>query len=140
MFLLEFNIMKIINEIHHDKIDLEMVVGGATIVSKSEKKKKNLELDLITRAPLPLFSQALWRDKSSPRHSCTMESTDDPLTDSQNPPTNTTTNTAAPTQTLVPQSQDTTQAATDHHEPHRGRKVQQNTAIQTFQQMFLQGN
>lgn len=69
-----------------------------------------------------------------------MERTDDPLTDSQTPPTNTTTNTAAPTQTLVPQSQDATQAATDHHEPHRGSKVQLNTGIQPLQEMFLLWN
>lgn len=68
---------------------------GDVTVSKSGKTKMKhciLMMSLITMPPsppLPLSPQALWRDKSPPRHSCTMESIDDPLTDSQKPSTNT---------------------------------------------------
>lgn len=90
--------------------------GGVT-VSKYEKYIQNktlhphYELDNHTTStsPPPCFlslssPQALWRDKSPPRHSCTMESIDDPLTDSQKPSTNTT-NTTLPPPTTPPQQQ-----------------------------------
>ena len=94
----------------------QIVDDGGKTVSKSASKKKqkknttlknkalhpHYELDNHTASPLSLSSlpfpplQALWRDKSPPRHSCTMESIDDPLTDSQKPSCNTT-NTTLPT-------------------------------------------
>lgn len=84
-----------------------------------------MKLSFITipPSPVPFSPQALWRDKSPPRHSCTMESIDDPLTDSQFPATTTTTITTAPPLPW-PQRQEATQAATEHQEPCEGSKVQ----------------
>lgn len=118
--------------------------GGET-VSKSVNKTTQLLkikrciliMSLITILPPPLlppFSspQALWRDKSPPRHSCTMESIDDPLTDSQKPSCNTT-NTTLPTppptsQQLHPNpgpAKAGSNTSSYSTAPHGGSKVQQ---------------
>lgn len=120
--------------------------GGVTVSKAKEKKNPNFKvkhciliMSLITIPPPPLppfpFSlsppppQALWRDKSPPRHSCTVESIDDPLTDSQKPSTNTTPTTTTTTNITTSPSNPWSRKGRKRHKqlqgPRWGSKVQQ---------------